>query len=250
MNFALSARGASFQRPHPRHSRRAWATAASLLFHLVVAFAIFGTASGDLVSGGAVSGGAVSGGDSGPAISVTLVGSDLQPPSQASVSALSVKVRHDVSTSPLVAAAATEDRQMARLLNGFRAKAAHEPVPESRTPANGATGRRTDGLAEIDRDIRGPEAPAASTGGLWGQVAPCWRTLPVAARAPVSLEIILDSAGALRRPPRIIRPSNEPVSEARLKAEAQALAALSACMPRHDLRFAGGVYRLDFGPDR
>lgn len=249
MNSASPARSATTLRSGSRRSRRVWAIAGSLLVHLIAALAIFGAASGDLVSGGGVAGGG--GRDGGQVINVSLVGSDLQPQAQAADAALSLKVRHDVATSPLFANDAAEDSQMAQLLKGVRAKAAHEAAHELGPRAVGPTAAaRADGLAEIDRAIRGPDAAASSTGGLWGEVAPCWRSLPVAARAPVSLEIVLDSAGALRRPPRIIRPSDEPVSEARLKAEAQALAALSACMPRHDLRFAGGVYRLDFGPRR
>lgn len=248
MILASPARSASPLMSRRRSRRRTAAVAASALFHLIAVLAIFGTASGDLVSGGGLIGG-----DGGVAIEVTLVGADLQPPSLAAGAPLALKIRPDVlADRPLIAADPADDPQMAQLLKGIRAKATQETAIDSGAQAAGPrmAAPKTDGLGEIDRAVRGPEGAAASTGGLWGQVAPCWRSLPVAARTPVSLEVVLDSTGTLRRPPRIIRPPNEPVPDARLKAEAQALAALAACMPRHDVRFAGGVYRLDFGPNR
>ena len=247
MNPASSARSATTPRSRSRSLRRVWATAASLLFHLITVLVIFGTASGDLVSGGGVAGG-----DGDPAISVTLVGSDLRPPTQDAGAAMALQVRHDISTdSPLLVADTVEDPQMAALLQGVRGKAARETSqdPGARAPGPRAEARKG-GLAEIDREVRGPDGAATSTGALWGQIAPCWRALPVEAQAPVSFEVVLDSTGTLRRPPRIIRPSDQAVPEVRLQAEARALAALGACMPRHDMRFAGGVYRLDFGPRR
>jgi hypothetical protein len=248
MSFASKACDASPNAPRRRARRRVAALTASGLFHVVVGLAIFGAASGDLVSGGGPAGG-----DGGVAINVTLVGSDLRSPAAATGAALALKMRPDgMSDHPLVAPVTPDDPQMSRLLQGLRSKVALEKTLDSGARAEGpqAAKPRFDGLGEIDRALHGPEGASASTGGLWGQVAPCWRTLPVAAQTPVSLEVVLDATGTLTRPPRVIRPPSEPVPDARLKAEARALAALSACMPRNDLRFAGGTYRLEFGPGR
>lgn len=86
-----------------------------------------------------------------------------------------------------------------------------------------------------------------SAGGLWGSVQPCWQRLAPPRSAPVILEIQLDAAGKLREAPRILR-SPGPVDETRLRAEAAALSALAACLPRNDLSFAGRTHRLEFLP--
>lgn len=88
---------------------------------------------------------------------------------------------------------------------------------------------------------------AASTGELWGRIEPCWRDMGLKTGRPVTLEIQLGAAASLARPPQVIRPSEALLDEQRLRAEARALAAVAACLPRGDLRFANQTYRLVFG---
>jgi hypothetical protein len=88
---------------------------------------------------------------------------------------------------------------------------------------------------------------AGSTGGLWGQIEPCWTRLRGRASVPVTIEIALDAAGKLSTPPKIIRAAGVTPDQRRLQAEALALSALTACMPHGgDLRFSGKTYRIDF----
>lgn len=112
---------------------------------------------------------------------------------------------------------------------------APEPLSRSRTSAEGAQ-RDADGLA----------AGAVSTGKLWGAIEPCWRNLGARGRVAVVLEVALDNRGGLRTPPRVIRSETALLSEARLQAEASALAAIAACAPRGDLQFGGKTYRVEF----
>jgi hypothetical protein len=62
----------------------------------------------------------------------------------------------------------------------------------------------------------------------------------------VTIEVSLDATGSLRGPPRVMRDAAALLSDPRLKSEANALMALSACMPRGDLGLAGKSYRLEF----
>ena len=65
----------------------------------------------------------------------------------------------------------------------------------------------------------------------------------------MTLEVTLDSKGSLAGPPRILRPEGGRPDEARLVAEAQALAAIQACLPYRAVGGAGfgRAYRLGFG---
>ena len=69
-------------------------------------------------------------------------------------------------------------------------------------------------------------------------------------RAAVVLDVALDATGDLRVPPTVVRPATAPVDEPRLQAEAAALAAVAACLPRGDPRFGGRTWRLEFRPGR
>jgi hypothetical protein len=62
----------------------------------------------------------------------------------------------------------------------------------------------------------------------------------------VTIEVALDAKGSLRGPPRVMRDATALLSAPRLKSEANALMALTACMPRGDLELAGKSYRLEF----
>jgi len=129
--------------------------------------------------------------------------------------------------------------------------AADNPANRSRQqPPSGSghgSGRMDNLLAQMDSTARGADGQSASTGDLWGQVEPCWRSLPIPARIPVSIEISLDAFGVLREPPKVIRQPGVRIEEARLRAEDRALAALADCLPRHGQRVPAGVYRLEFG---
>ena len=104
------------------------------------------------------------------------------------------------------------------------------PAPSRRTP----TGAEADGEA----------AGAVSTGTLWGE--PCWRDLR--GQEAVSLEVVVDGRGALQGPHKVMRDASARLTEPRLKSEANALAALSACLPRGGAR--AGRYELAFPATR
>lgn len=89
---------------------------------------------------------------------------------------------------------------------------------------------------------------ATSSGGLWGQIEPCWRKLPNRSTIPVTLEIALGPEGRIATPPKIIRPTAEAPTEARLLSEARALESVQACVPYHGVDAApnGGVFRVNF----
>ena len=74
---------------------------------------------------------------------------------------------------------------------------------------------------------------AGSSGGLWGQIEPCWDNMPNVSTVPVTLVIVLNDQGRIATPPKIIRPSSAKPDEGRLISEARALAALAACVPYH-----------------
>jgi hypothetical protein len=76
-----------------------------------------------------------------------------------------------------------------------------------------------------------PTKASSGAGSLWGFLEPCWKKLPGRSVVPVTLEIALDARGMISTPPRIVRPSNAAPTEARLIAEARALAALGGCLP-------------------
>lgn len=55
------------------------------------------------------------------------------------------------------------------------------------------------------------------------------------------------SRNLMTTPPRIVRPEGGPPSEARLVAEARAIAVPSVCLPCNDGGIAGRFHALDFG---
>jgi hypothetical protein len=89
----------------------------------------------------------------------------------------------------------------------------------------------------------------ASSGDLFGQVKPCWDALPAVATVPVTLQVTLDAAGRIAKPPRIDRPAGAALDERRLVSEARALAAITACVPYHDADALGGkrVFEVKLG---
>jgi hypothetical protein len=105
-------------------------------------------------------------------------------------------------------------------------------------------------VAAKDPTANGENGVAGRAGapGLSGLMEPCWRKLEAGSVLPVVLEVTLDLGGQIAKPPKIVRSENVPLDEPRLRAEARALAALSACLPRGGSRFGGQTYRLEFRP--
>lgn len=220
-----------------------------MVFHLLVFAAIFGTASGDLVSGGTAAGG-----PSGPVFTVTLVSSQ-------SVAASAGPAGNQETLQPLFAKFGANPIEVApptqkpgaseldQLAQRLRARNPSEP-PEARrelSEAASSTVRRAEGTDGKD-PTAGQTSSASSTGALWGRIEPCWRRIAAGVRVPVTLEVALDATGGVSKPPKILRGQTARLDEERLSAEAQALSALAACLPRGDLRYSGQVHRLEFRP--
>lgn len=257
-NFVRPAPAAS-GRDRARTRRRALAAAGSAVFHGLVLLAMFGSASGDIVSG------AAGGGPQGPVFEVALVG----PPASAAASSQSAS---EAELQPLFAKFRVAPADNAVFLStganrdfasmAERLRGAEPPSQRTAQRGNQAQDRAPREVAEEDSDLdtggrradRPAEGPlgasSGSTGSLWGRIAPCWRDIAGSARTPVTLEVSLDATGKLALPPKILRAQGARMDEPRLTAEAKALAALAACLPRNDLRFAGQVHRLEFGAGR
>lgn len=62
----------------------------------------------------------------------------------------------------------------------------------------------------------------------------------------MTIEVKLDDGGQLRGPPVVIRSTTALLTERRLKFEANALAALAACMPRGSRVIAANSQRIEF----
>lgn len=211
--------------------------------------------------GGLVSASSAAGGVAGPTISVALV----RLPSPSPVSAEPTS-----DLSPLVArlqataengiaipvSARTDDfRGLAERLAANQAAkpaptAPDQPGEDARRPAprplSDVLGEGREGREKTDGETTG----SASTGELWGRVAPCWRNIGRRNKVAVTLEVSLDTLGRLRTPPKVLRASAEIIDEPRLQSEAGALAALAACLPRNEGRFGNQVHRLEFPADR
>jgi hypothetical protein len=94
-------------------------------------------------------------------------------------------------------------------------------------------------------DERGDEGHV--NGDMWSQLQTCWRP---EARVPITLEIVIDNAGRLALPPKILRPLGAPVDERRLHAEALAIQAVGDCAPFRSGApvFGRKTYRFAFNP--
>ena len=228
----------------------------SVVFHVVAFVWVFGSSSGDLISHGGAPG------SEGPIISVSLVrpahtvsarsdaGGELAP--------LFAKYRAAPEAKPIpMSTGPRSDRfanLFARLVNRAPSEVAQHDRDDSEARARpaDATPSAAPSQSVSGQEAAGgdPNAGSVSTGALWGRIEPCWRKSAGAAPVPVTLEVAIDARGQLSKPPRILRGENARLDELRLASEARALAALSACLPRGDLRFAGAVYRLEFQPTR
>lgn len=230
---------------------RAGALGASVALHLLFALAIFATASGTMPSGSSDPFG------EGEAIEVSMSGWEgaasgspgvQVPRTDTSASKLDLLTRRLRATqSDLVVTDAGPARAQGNL------SALLQAIGNTRAP-----GRQGDGGA-VSGDRRehgndpssaqssrsGAPVPRDGAAGLWGQVEPCWRRLPRRSPVPVTLEVRLNAEGRLAGPPVIVRPATGNPGEQRLLAEAQAVAALQACLPYR--RGLAGAYRLGFG---
>jgi hypothetical protein len=248
-----------------RRRERAAATATSLLIHAVILLFVTASLGGAVVSGGA----GTPDGDAG-AVFVTLSGlkgggAPKEAHSTAELAALFQKVRDQQSPLAIDTAKPQPKASLDKLFNDIDREHAPKTDPAKRAGQGdtdrggagaGATGVKTavpdrQGRPSAAKDADGPGA-AASSGALWGQIAPCWRSMPGVSTVPVTLEIKLNGGGLIAVPPRILRPAAAAPDERRLLSEARALAAVTACAPYHgvDITSGKGIFRVDFVPGR
>lgn len=246
------------QRKGSRFRTRVGAASLAVLLHIGFVVAVLATASGTLPRGASDPFG------EGETIAVSLSGregaaggrpgsGDRERPTDIDQTDLMAK-RLRAERSDLFASEAEPSRPRGGLASLFRSIGS---LSASGRQGNGAQrdGQSDDGGREaITSRASRAGAPSQDDGsrGLWGQVEPCWRRLKQRSTVLVTLEVVLNDEGGLAAPPRIIRPEGGRPNEQRLVAEAQALAAIQACLPyqaRSSLR-AGDRYRLDFGSAR
>jgi len=241
-----------------RRARRAATFAASGVFHVGLFLVAFSGAAGDLVSAGDAGGG-----PTGPVFAVSLV--RLQSPAsapEAEASAelrpLLMKLRNTRATEGIPVPTGSQSSQFAALADRLTAReqpagGSRRRLPAERVQPQGSytpdDQRLSDARSRKARTATGADGEtlsAASTGALWGAIEPCWRNMGFRGQVPVVIDVALDGRGGLRRPPTVVRSTSALLSEVRLKSEANALAALAACMPRGEARVAGSSFRLEF----
>lgn len=241
-------------RPRPVRRVRWGAIGVSLLVHAAVGVALLGSASGRFV------------GADGPGVdqgvmAVTLVARasapDASTPDPSAGRLALLLARSDTGAPPeYLAPAQPQPGRMDQLLERVRRQEGPTRQPPADTPRAQPpaetldTGTADRSLTAAGARATGEQAAAqpGGGGGLWGLVAPCWRRVSGGTKVWVILEVTLDARGRVGKPPRIVRAASSAVDEARLRAEAQALAALAACAPQSDLRLANRTYRLEFMP--
>ncbi|MFT4252063.1 MAG: hypothetical protein QM608_06235 [Caulobacter sp.] len=254
---------ASNARPSRNRARRdTLAIAASVGLHALLLQAIFGLPGGEL----AAAGGGEAEAPVEPYVALELSGRvgaeqpDAAQTQSAQIAQLLAKLRQ---TDPAVAIPVPQDQPHASARSLLEA-VEHARSERSRGDASGlgqGKGQRDDGGQGAGRDREGQTAKpsagprssaaingkGAGAGGLFGFVEPCWQKLPGRSIVAVKLEVTLDSRGLIASPPKILRPDNAPPSNARLIAEARAIAALSGCLPYTGAGgFAGHPQAVDF----
>ncbi len=232
-----------------RRNRRLAALSGAILLHLALVSAFLGSRPGGVLASG---GGASSVEAVEPYIVLSLSGRNRPDAAAeattqvsqdaAALAAMMARMR-DAQPEVLIASAPTAQKTSLGAL--FDAVQRDRVVRDA--AASGKSNRDDGGRGADDRapDVKprdkvGPPSPADSnalawtgSGSLWGFLEPCWRKLPGRSAVPVTLEVVLDGRGMIAIPPRIVRPSGAPTNEARLVAEARALAALGGCLPYH-----------------
>jgi hypothetical protein len=247
------AREISSSIPRVRLSRRqknglAWI--ASGLLHAGLLLAFLSSASGQLVA-------ADNGGDLQGAMTVSVVPASAlrEAASPDAAGGLQPLLARYSDQPPIVFDPVRPSNDMTRLLQRYEGSATSAPTAGSAVRTSEAAEAEADQPAltrPAGQDGRGQPgaATAGSTGSLWGAVEPCWRDVAAGSTVPVVLDVAIDRRGQLSTPPQIIRHTTDTLDEQRLTAEARALSALAACLPRGDLRFSGKRYRLEFLPRR
>ncbi|PXA77562.1 hypothetical protein DMC25_23070 [Caulobacter sp. D4A] len=234
----------------------------SVALHAVLLLAIFGRPGGEL----AAAGGGEAEGPVEPYVAVELsgrAGAEQPDPAQthaAQVAQLLARLRQ---ADPAIAIPLSQDqsrvsaRSLLDAVEAARAERSHgdaEGVGEGkveRDDGGQGAGRNRDG--QVAQPSAGPRSSAptsgkgAGAGGLFGFVEPCWKKLPGRSGVAVRLEVILDAGGQIASPPKILRPDNARPSDARLIAEARAIAALTNCLPYTGAgRLSGRPQIVDF----
>jgi len=253
--------GAEGKRCDSVRKRTPWrAIAASTALHLIFAMSIFASASG-VISGG------MPDARYGDAVEVTLSGFEGAPAPSASSSqqseleSLFQRIRATQSDLNGQDKPAEQHSDLAALFSEIDREQARAAANGAGQSQANATGREGVGSDRAGHETQGDEAQAAtrngersqdvSSGGLWGQIEPCWRRMPENSTVPVTLEITLNDRGALAVPPRIIRPMAAALTDHRLVAEARALAAVAACAPlQAPLSGSQRTFRVVFLPNR
>jgi hypothetical protein len=235
-----------------RTKRRTHAAAAagSVALHLLFAIAIFATASGTMPRGASDPFG------EGEAIEVAMEGSEGTSGGAGRASTTDVQSQTDALDQLARRVRAEQSELMVKQMEPVRKPGGlpglFQAIGSIRAPGRQGQGTASSGRQpQTGQDASSARAsragvPARDDGsaGLWGQIEPCWKRLPHRSNVPVTLEIRLNAEGRLAAPPRIVRPGMGQPDEQRLLAEAQAMAALQACLPYRSGR--NGVYRLGF----
>jgi hypothetical protein len=237
---------------------RGAALAASVVFHAAVFVVAFSGAAGELVSAGDAGGGPV-----GPVLAVSLVRLHALTDAQEIEAAAElrpqfIKLRATAATDGIPVPNGTTSSQFAALADRLSARDQPASPPNGRFTADrvqpqGAyvtdeerASNARNRKARTDTGTDGETSNSASTGSLWGAIEPCWRNLGFRGQSAVTIELILDGKGGFGGPPTVVRNTTALLNEPRLKSEANALAALAACMPRGDVRMARQRFRLEF----
>lgn len=232
--------------------RRHYALAASTGLHFLAFFAMFATASGDIISG------TPGGGYGGPAFEVTLVGplssaaaqSDSATDAEMQSLFAKLKIAPADNADPVATNASGEFSKMAELLRNRPSDNANEGRDTANRSPQETAEEATNEHARSSRTVQASAVHSgtdSSTGGLAGQIAPCWRELSGNVNEDVTLVVVLDATGHLARAPEILRDSNERPTERRLSAESKALAALAACLPATDRQLVRKRHLLRLG---
>lgn len=237
--------------------RRAVVLAGSLAVHLLLITLAFNSAAGRLVTTAGAGGG-----PTGPVFTVTVVRSSQlrseEPDAGGNIPALLTRFHIAGAGEPMPTASSHPASEVESLLRRVEAQTkSPSPVEPSRpepianfqgsyapSPAPLSKSQRI--VDDGHRNAQGEASGGASSGRLWGAVEPCWRNLGARGRVPVVLEVALDGSGSLAVPPKVVRDPNALITDARLQAEASAIAAVAACAPRGNLAFSGKTYRLEF----
>lgn len=212
---------------------RAGAVLLSVLLHLAFFLSVFATAAGVVPQG------ASDPFAEGEAFEVSLIGSEGAPGhretgDKADADAASLEIlarRLRAEQSDLVVGQSEQSGRQGSVAQLF------EAIGRIRAPGQRGVGSSSSGAAAgqdattASADRTGMPVLDDGSRGLWGQVEPCWRRIPGRSKVLVTLEVTLNREGKLDRPPRIVRPSSGRPDEARLVAEAQAMAAIQACLP-------------------